>query len=141
MRRPSVTPEQTRLVEDSFAKLGPVRTEMGIAFYDELFELAPDLRELFERDHAEQAMQFIQVLAYIVSNLRASEQLLPMVRDLGRRHASYGVVQAHYAPFRQALLATLQRRLQDQWTPELADAWRATFDTLAREMLAGAVGA
>ena len=136
-----MTPEQTRLVEDSFAKLGPVRTDMGLAFYDELFELSPDLRALFERDHGEQAMQFIQVLAYIVSNLRASDQLLPIVRELGRRHAGYGVVQAHYEPFRQALLNTLQNRLQAYWTPELAEAWRATFDTLAQEMLAGATGA
>lgn len=133
-----MTPEQVRLVEESFVKLAPVRTETGVAFYDELFDCSPALRELFERDHAQQAMQFIQVLAYIVSHLRAPDQLLPIVRDLGRRHAGYGVLQAHYAPFRQALLNTLRRQLQAGWTHEMDEAWGATFDMLATEMLAGA---
>ncbi|MCB1522821.1 MAG: hemin receptor, partial [Hyphomicrobiales bacterium] len=81
-----MTRDQAQIVEDSFSAIGPVTLEMGEAFYENLFEIAPELRKLFSREAIEQAMRFSEVLAFTVSNLRAPERLLPIIRGLGVRH-------------------------------------------------------
>lgn len=129
-----MTPEQAVLVEDSFLRLGPVTAEIGERFYDRLFDMDPSLRALFVHDAAGQPMRLIQVLAYVVSNLRAPDSLLSMVRDLGRKHAKFGVQDAYYDTFKQALLATLAERLKENWSQEVASAWDSTYDMIADEM-------
>lgn len=123
------------VVEESFSAIGPVTIEMGEAFYDNLFELAPQLRGMFARETIEQAMRFAEVLAHIVSNLRAPQNLLPIIRKLGERHRELGVVEAFYVPFKAALLKTLEERMRDGWTPEVEAAWSSTYDMVATEML------
>lgn len=126
--------DQAQIVEDSFTTIGPVTLEMGEQFYDNLFEIAPELRAMFPRSVVEQAMRFSEVLAYIVSNLRAPDRLLPIIRKLGERHRELGVAADHYPPFREAFLKTLQERMRERWTPQIEAAWGATFDMLATEM-------
>lgn len=133
----NVTRDQAQIVEDSFSTLGPVTIEMGNAFYENLFEIAPDLRRFFAHETIEQAMRFSQILAYVVSNLRAPERLLPIIRNLGARHRELGVAAEHFPPFKAALLKTLQERMKAHWTPQVAAAWSSTYDMLAEEMLNG----
>lgn len=133
-----MTPEQAELVERSFVKLGPVTSELGEVFYGKLFEIEPGLRSLFRGGTGEQSMRLIHILAYIVSHLRAPRELAQLVRELGRRHVSYGVKFVDYAPFKQALMATLSERLGAEWTEATAHAWAATYDMVAREMRGGA---
>ena len=61
---------------------------------------------------------------------------MPIIRGLGVRHREVGVVAEHFAPFKTALLKTLQDKMQDGWTPEVEAAWSSTYDTLASEMQA-----
>ena len=53
-----MTPEQLFLVESSVAALGPVLDDVVAAFYDRLFELAPDTRVLFGDDLVVQRGKF-----------------------------------------------------------------------------------
>ena len=129
-----MTRDQAQIVEDSFAAIGPVTLEMGEAFYENLFDLAPGVRALFARETGEQSMRFAEVLAHIISNLRAPEHLLPIMRRLGARHHELGVVAAYYEPFKAALLKTLGERMRDRWTPEVESAWSSTYDMVATEM-------
>lgn len=131
-----MTRDQAQIVEDSFSAIGPVTLKMGEAFYENLFELAPDLRKLFSREEIEQAMRFSEVLAYVVSNLRAPDRLLPLIRNLGARHRELGVVAEHFVPFKAALLRTLGDKMQNGWTHDVEAAWSSTYDMLATEMLA-----
>ena len=130
--------DDAQIVEDSLAALGPLTVDLGASFYEALFEAAPKLRSLFRGDQADQIIRFVEVLAHVVSNLRATEKIAPILQDLGRRHIGYGVTPAHYRPFKVALLKTLQKQLEANWTPEVAAAWDATFDSVARQMIAGA---
>ncbi|MCB1541530.1 MAG: hypothetical protein KDJ25_12050 [Rhodoblastus sp.] len=129
-----MTRDQAQIVEDSFAAIGPVTLAMGEAFYENLFETAPDMRALFSHETSDQAMRFAQVLAYVVSNLRAPDQLLPIIRNLGARHREFGVVAEHFAPFKTALLRTLRDKMGNHWGTEVETAWSSTFDMLAKEM-------
>ena len=57
-----------------------------------------------------------------VENVHQLDQLLPAVRDLGRRHARYGVKAADYDAVAGALLGTLQQALGSEFTPAVRDA-------------------
>jgi hemoglobin-like flavoprotein len=133
-----ITRDQKALVQESFALLAPIADDAAALFYRRLFELAPELRPMFRGDLAEQRRKLMQMLTAAVKGLDRPEQLLPVVQDLGRRHAGYGVVDEHYAIVAEALLWTLQKGLADAFTPEVREAWIAVYTVLATTMQAAA---
>ncbi len=56
------------------------------------------------------------------------------VRELGARHAHYGVEESAYSTFGEALLWTLGRLLGERFTPEVREAWSEAYETLAAAM-------
>ncbi len=133
-----MTPQQIALVRDSFATLAPAAVPAARQFYDRLFTLYPAMRPLFRRHLEDQGRLLMQALGLAVAKLDCPEQLGPLLTDLGRRHASYGVEPAHYAAVGQALLDTLAAAFGAAFTPALRDAWAATYDAVATAMQAGA---
>ena len=129
-----VTPTQKRLVQDSFAVVVPKADEVTAMFYGRLFELDPTLRPLFKTDMAPQRQKLAQMLTAAVKGLDRPEQLIPVVRDLGRRHATYGVVEAHYDTVGAALLWTLEQQFGEAFTSEVKEAWTDVYTLLATTM-------
>ncbi len=68
-----------------------------------------------------------------------AKTLAPVVRQLGARHASYGVRTEHYATVGAALLWTLEQGLGAKFTPEVREAWAAAYDLLSEVMQLGAL--
>jgi len=122
------------LVQDSFAVVVPRAEEVTAMFYGRLFELDPTLRPLFKTDMAPQRQKLAQMLTAAVKGLDRPEQLIPVVRELGRRHATYGVVEAHYDTVGAALLWTLEQQFGSAFTPEVKDAWTGVYTLLATTM-------
>jgi hemoglobin-like flavoprotein len=129
-----MTPDQVKLVQDSFAKVAPIADTAADLFYDRLFTIAPEVRTLFPDDLSEQKQKLMQMLATAVTNLHQVDQILPAVEDLGRRHVAYGVTDKMYEPVGAALLWTLGQGLGDAFTPPLKEAWTETYMTLAGVM-------
>jgi len=78
------------------------------------------------------------MLKVVVNGLHRIDQLVPAVQELGRRHARYGVTDAHYDTVAAALLATLQQGLGEAFTPDVAAAWATAYTLLAETMKAAA---
>jgi len=129
-----MTPEQVKLVQDSFAKVAPIADEAAGLFYDRLFVIAPDVRSLFPDDLSAQKKKLMQMLASAVTNLHQVEKIIPAVQDLGRRHVGYGVTANHYEPVGAALLWTLEQGLGPAFTPQVKEAWVETYATVADAM-------
>ncbi len=129
-----MTPEQVKLVQDSFKQVVPIADTAANLFYDRLFTIAPELRSLFPDDLTEQKKKLIQMLATAITNLHQAEKILPAVEDLGRRHVAYGVTAQHYAPVGAALLWTLEQGLGAAFTPPVKDAWTETYTLVAGVM-------
>jgi len=129
-----VTPRQKMLVQDGFAVVVRRAEEVTAMFYGRLFELDPTLRPLFKTDMAPQRQKLAQMLTAAVKGLDRPEQLIPVVRELGRRHATYGVVEAHYDTVGAALLWTLEQQFGSAFTPEVKDAWTGVYTLLAATM-------
>jgi hemoglobin-like flavoprotein len=126
-----MTPEQVKIVTDSFRKVLPIAGITADLFYDRLFEIAPEVRSLFPDDLVAQKKKFITMLATVVTNLNEFEKIAPVVEDLGKRHAAYGAIAKYYEPFGAALLWTLEESLGVDFTPTARTAWTEAYMTLA----------
>jgi hemoglobin-like flavoprotein len=134
-----MTPRQMSLVQESFEQLKPTAAETGIYFYERLFTMEPSLRRMFRTAPAEQAVKLMQVLEVAVNSLQRVDQLVPVLEEMGAKHAAYGVVDAHYDTVGACLLATLAAAFGNGFTEEIRDAWATTYDLLAGAMKRGAL--
>ena len=135
-----MTPDQVRLVQQSFAKVAPIADQAAIIFYDRLFEVAPAVKALFPADLAEQPKKLMATLAAVVNGLSNIESILPAASALAVRHVTYGAKAEHYPVVGGALLWTLQKGLGEAWTPDVAAAWTAAYGTLSTYMISEAYG-
>ncbi len=129
-----MTPAQVELVQESFRKVVPIAGKAAEMFYDRLFEIAPETRPLFRMDLTSQYDKLVQMLVWVVANLRQIDSILAAVEELGRRHARYEVEPEHYDRVGEALIWTLEKGLGPAFTPEVRDAWIAAYGLLATAM-------
>jgi len=129
-----LTAAQKTLVQTSFATIVPIADDAAALFYQRLFELDPSLQAMFRGSMIEQRKKLMQMLTAAVKGLDRLEQLVPVVQDLGRRHANYGVAEAHYDTVGAALLWTLEMGLGTAFTAETREAWTAVYGLLATTM-------
>ena len=135
-----MTPDQVRLVQQSFSKVAPIADQAAIMFYDRLFEVAPSVKALFPADLTEQRKKLMATLGAVVNGLSSIESILPAASALATRHVAYGAKAEHYPVVGGALLWTLQKGLGEAWTPEVAAAWTAAYGTLSTYMISEAYG-
>ena len=129
-----LTQAQVTLVQDTFAVIAAIADDAAALFYRRLFEIDPGLRPMFKGDMAEQRRKLMQMLTAAVKGLNRLDRLVPVCEDLGRRHAGYGVTDAHYDTVATALLWTLEKGLGNAFTPEAREAWTAVYGILATTM-------
>jgi hemoglobin-like flavoprotein len=129
-----VTERQVALVQGTFDLIAPIADDAAVLFYSRLFEIDPGLRRLFKSDMREQRVKLMQMLTAAVNGLTHLDRLVPVVEGLGRRHAAYGVTDAHYQTVGEALLWTLEMGLGKSFTPEVREAWADVYGLLASTM-------
>jgi len=133
-----MTPAEKNLVQTTFATLVPIADEAAALFYARLFEMDPSLKPLFKSDLDEQGKKLMTMIGVAVKGLDTLDELVPAVKNLGRRHATYGVTDAHYDTVGGALLWTLEKGLGSAFTPDVKAAWTTVYTVLATTMKAGA---
>ena len=124
----------TSLVQSSWQQVLPIRELAAELFYAKLFELDPALAPLFKGDIKTQGAKLMTMIGVAVGNLDHPKTLLPVLRGLGARHATYGVKDHHYDTVAAALLDTLQRGLGEAFTPEVKRAWIEIYEVIAGTM-------
>lgn len=132
---PLMTPHQIDLVQTSFAKIAPIAETAADLFYTRLFEVDPSLRPLFTGDMTEQGRKLMRMISIVVTNLTRLESVAAAVANLGRKHATWGVTEAHYGTVAGALLWTLEQGLGEHWDDEVRDAWVAAYTILSGVMI------
>jgi nitric oxide dioxygenase len=135
-----MTPDQVKIVQESFAKVAPISDQAATIFYDRLFEVAPSVKAMFPADMSEQRKKLMATLAVVVNGLSNLEAVLPAASALAIRHVAYGAKAEHYPVVGGALLWTLQKGLGEAWTSQVAAAWTAAYGTLSTYMISEAYG-
>lgn len=132
-----MNPENVDLVQRSFKQVTLTLRAAGSLFYKNLFAIAPELRPLFKGDLDEQGRKLMETLATMVSLLKHPDKLVPTVKDLGERHAAYGVEKEHFAPVGAAPIATLRQGLGKDFTDEGHAAWLELYQVASQLMTEG----
>lgn len=133
-----MTPESISLVKDSWTKVKPISEQAAGLFYGRLFEVYPEVKPLFKGDMTEQGRKLMAMINTAVNALDKLEPMIPAIKDMGARHAGYGVADVDYDKVADALLWTLGQGLGDDFTPEVKEAWTQAYTALATTMVAGA---
>ncbi len=134
-----MSPEQKTLVQETWRHVMPIADTAASLFYQRLFEVDPKTRDLFEGvDLAGQGMKLTQAINMVVVALDRLDDLSPVVAALGRRHADYGVTDAHYDTVGAALIWTLEKGLGELWSEDAKAAWLAAYTVLADIMKSAA---
>jgi len=128
------------LVQTSWARVVPIADAAATLFYERLFALDPQVKALFKSDMREQRKKLMQTLSVAVDGLRNLPRLVPVLEELGARHAGYMVQDRHYELVGQSLLWTLGEGLGDDFTPEIEAAWRRVYGVIAAVMRRAAAG-
>jgi nitric oxide dioxygenase len=140
-----MTPEQAKLVADSFAQLESRLPELGAAVYDRLFDLAPETRAMFSGDIQAQQRKLVNILMEFAKLRKRSQHFLPAAGTGGGAvvpgadrlrsgHMAAGVKAGHYAFMRKAIMNSLAAMLGERFDAKTAEAWGAAFETLAETM-------
>lgn len=135
-----MTPDQVKLVQQSFSKVAPISDQAATIFYDRLFEVAPQVRAMFPADMTEQKKKLMATLSVVVNGLGDLSSVLPAASALAKRHVAYGAKPEHYPVVGSALLWTLEKGLGSAWNSDVAAAWIAAYGTLSGFMISEAYG-
>lgn len=130
----TLTQQQINLVQESWEKVVPISETAAELFYGQLFEIAPEVKPLFKGDMKAQGDKLMKMLNIAVNSLNNQGQIVPIVEESGRRHAGYGVKDAHYQKVAEALLWTLEKGLGEAFTEEVKHAWIAVYVLLSTVM-------
>jgi hemoglobin-like flavoprotein len=136
-----MTPYQIRLVRMGFDRIAPVAEQAAATFYDNLFLADPRLRPMFKGNLHEQGKLLMQMIGAAVRLLDRPADLVPVLQQLGRRHAVYGVTTSHYATVGMALMDTLELALADHFDAEMREAWAAMYAMASGTMIRAAMEA
>lgn len=126
------------LLQELFRLLADRADELTGYFYATLFLENPALREMFPAAMDAQRARLFRGLTAAVESLGQPDELVPMLRTLGRDHRKFGVRAEHYEAFGRALLVALRRYGDDVWVPELETAWNRAYSYVAAAMIDGA---
>jgi hemoglobin-like flavoprotein len=122
-------------VQSTWRAVLPVGDTFAELFYGRLFAVDPGLRRLFRDDLLEQGRNLTAMLSVAAANLAKPERIRVALRQLGQRHAAYGVEPKDFRTVEDALMFALEHALIDVFTPEVKTAWQAAYALLSSTML------
>ena len=119
----------------------PIASTAAELFYGRLFEIAPDVRPLFDGvDMNEQGRKLMTTLGVVVGGLTNLDAIVPVAKTLAIKHVDYGVKAEHYAVVGQALVWTLEKGLGNAFTSDVRTAWVEAYNLLSGVMTEAAYG-
>jgi hemoglobin-like flavoprotein len=132
-----LTPDQRRLIRLSYEALREQSGPVSLLFYGKLFEIDPAARRLFHNDLAAQGRKLMDTLEMVSGSLERFEEIRPLLAELGRKHATYGVLPVHYESLIRALIWALGQALGPDFDFQTRQAWLLTLSAVRNAMLAG----
>eukprot|EP00978_Attheya_sp_CCMP212_P020942 scaffold60641_cov34-Attheya_sp.AAC.1 len=125
----------------------------GVILFRKIFAIAPEAHDLFRftkefEPNSEELFASERLKKHgagVVSTLDIAicmlgtdlEPLVLVLKDLGARHAKYGVLEAHFPIVGQALIETLADALGEKFTDDVKAAWVDIYAVVQSNMLAG----
>lgn len=132
------TAEDIALVRRSLSVMEPVADRATAHFYAMLFLNRPELRALFPASMDLQRDRLFRALLTAGQAADNPAVLGEYLDRLARGHRKYGVLDEHYGPVGEALLAALERYCGPYWDQPTEIAWRRIYRAVSEVMIAAA---
>jgi hemoglobin-like flavoprotein len=130
---------QISILEESFDLVVPRANELVERFYEHFFAMAPDLQRLFASSSMPcQHQMLLDALVQLRDSLRDLRGVMPSLRVLGTRYATYGARPKHYAYAGVALLHAMADVGGSEWRDAYTWAWAEAYQFVQDTMLSGA---
>lgn len=132
----ALPPEMLRRMADSWEVFSQNKQEMGMVFYQTLFDKYPFVLPIFGRaDMDFLSLHLFQSLEFLLRCLRSesSDDLLRELRFLGQLHGNVGVPSCAYPAISDTMFVLFDKYVSD-FTPELRQAWQTLFDRVTNIM-------
>jgi nitric oxide dioxygenase len=114
--------------------------QAGMLFYENLFTIAPNVRELFPHDMRKQSGKLMYMVNSLLQMLDDVNKISRSAASLGARHHDYGAREFHFDAVKQALVQTLAAALGDDFTDDVKRDWAIVFQTLKDLMTVSSKG-
>jgi NAD(P)H-flavin reductase/hemoglobin-like flavoprotein len=106
-------------------------------FYGHLFAAEPEISAMFPAAMDGQRQRLHQALRRIAGS-KNDRELARYLAALGRAHRKFGVRKEHYAAFRAAMQAAVERFTPPGWNADAKDEWEAAVDRAIEIMVTAA---
>jgi len=123
-----------RVVKQSFAYAASDAVEASEYFYARLFAANPGIRALFPTSMTVQRERMFAALSKLIWSLDSEPQCTALLRQMGRQHRRYGVLDKHSDAFFTALRDMVEHGAGSSWTAETSAAWQGAVDYFAATM-------
>ncbi|MEY7972354.1 FAD-binding oxidoreductase [Saccharomonospora xinjiangensis] len=133
-KAPQAVTDLVENIERTWQFARPYREEVEQEFYRLLFHLSPSAREFFPVSMQAENGRVVRALIRVLRLVHRPDDLVPVLRQLGRDHRKFGLRPAHYEAAGTALLGSLKHCLGAVWTPEVERAWAEAYTLVARAM-------
>lgn len=127
--------KQVFRVRETWIEVNSNPEQFGLAFYNNLFDTAPELKSMFKTDLQTMAFKFTTMLSFLVNRLNKLDQVQQELHDLSLIHNMHSVKPEHYLKTKQALLLTLKNQLKLKYDLETDIAWQLAYDTIANMLI------
>uniref|UniRef100_A0A1B6EFS4 Globin domain-containing protein n=1 Tax=Clastoptera arizonana TaxID=38151 RepID=A0A1B6EFS4_9HEMI len=135
-----LTEGQKQILNDTWKVLEEDIAKVGVITFISLFETHPDVQQVFLpfsgieledlkhskqlRAHALRVMAFVQKA---VARLEEPEKLEALLRELGKKHYSYGAKAKYIDLIGPQFIQAIKPSLEEKWSDEVHDAWASLF--------------
>lgn len=126
----ALPPEMLQRMADSWTVFSQNKQEMGMQFYQILFEKYPFVLPIFGRaDMDYLSLHLFQSLEFLMRCLSSgsSDELMRELRFLGQLHGRAGVPSCAYPAIADTMFALFEKYVPD-FSPELRQAWQTLID-------------
>lgn len=128
--------DRRALIEQSRDRILLDPHRFGKSFYAALFRERPEIEALFAQINMDRMHEVF--LGAVDEAVRHIDNLpTDTLRELGRRHESYGVQPEYYTHARRALVAAVAEFFGEDTRPALLNAWGDFFDDVTQHMKSG----
>jgi hemoglobin-like flavoprotein len=126
-------------IEESLHRILQEKENVASRFYPLFLECHPEARRYFNGVDMSRQAELLRLALIMVErhHTHAYPATESYVNYLGTKHRVRGIPADLFAPFRDALLATLEQFHGKDWDTALAGQWREAIDLAAASMARG----
>ena len=126
------------LVRQSAVDIPQGSARLAKSFYDNLFAMVPEVRDMFSADIKPQQQRMADALLAVVQHLDEPGEVAEYLQRLGLQHRlELGVVPEHYPHVGRALVRAVSE-ISPTWSSSMSSAWVLVYQWITANMLAGA---